>query len=333
MLPVICGLVSLLVASCHKADYKASQLQPVDDKTKITTLFNSLHSTPQLITVTAGQYTKVRASQGTLLRFYPNSFKDKTGKTITGGTVQISITEMYGAGADIANRSVSLSGNQLLQNAGQIFITATIKGQEVFVNKYGVGFLSSGHSGLPRELYYGHNDEGDSLTRWMRVGHATGTYVGGTVLDTMAVFLIDSIGAGVDTTNILRHYNMFDSVGALYWVGCMYPQAIATGLTNVSVIPADQSFSNSNAMVFVVFPDNSAVVPLNNYNSTTHAFSLNPGYEIPLGSNIYIVTLGFANGNVYYAVQKNITLKEGMTFSPAMSAYTVNDVLNELRML
>jgi hypothetical protein len=322
----------LLAASCRKADYHSTNLTEAVDKTKVNTIFASLRSKPEVLYVTAGVYTEVRASKGTRFRFYPNSFKDKNGRTISSGTVQLSVIEMYGAGASIANRSVSLSGNQLLHNTGQVYITASVNGEEIGVNKYGIDFLTSTRRTSPMSLYYGVDDYDDSLVRWMRVGTATGTIVNGTIIDTMSVIVVDTV-TSVDTAQIYRNYNQFDSCGALHWVSSQYPAWTTTSLTNISVIPTDTSFNAFNTAVFVVFTDFNAAVPLGDYNSQTHAFSLTPGYSIPMETRIDIVTIGYKGGLLYYAVQRDITLIEGVVFAPAMVPHTVNEVLNLLALL
>lgn len=329
---LIMSSLLLLVASCRKADYHVSTVIKATDKTNINTLFASLRTHPEFFDVEAGVYSEIRASKGTRFRFYPYSFKDKGGKIITSGTVRISVIEMYGAGASIANRSVSLSGNQLLHNTGQVYITATMKGEEIRVNKYGIDFITSTHLSTPMALYYGVDNYEDSLVRWMRVGNMTGTAVTGTIVDTMTVVVIDTAHA-LDTGHIYRNYNQFDSCGALYWVSSQYPAWTTTGLTNISVIPTDTSFDASNTAVFVVFADFNAAVGVGDYNSKTHTFSLTPGYTIPMETRIDFVTIGYKGGLLYYSVQKDITLTEAMTFTPVMVPHTVGEVLNLLALL
>lgn len=336
MLPLICSLFCLLVASCKKADYKPSvstALTNVNSSTLATSLFSSLYYPPQVINVTAGVYSTVTASHGTKLKFYPYSFKDYSGRTITSGTVQIGITEMYGAGAGLANRSVSLSGNELLQNGGQIYITASMAGQPISVNKYGVGFLAQPNLSSPMGLYYGSKEYGDSLTRWITSGYAAGTMAMNTSMDTMSVYLIDSTGTHVDTANLYRNYNMFDSCSRLQWVGCLYPNYVAGKTTNITVTPSDTLFTTSNTLIFVVFPGINSVVPVNKYDPATHSFSLPLGYEIPRDVKVHIVTIGYTAGNLHYSAQMNVTPSQGTNFRAEMQPYTVREVLNSLLLL
>ncbi len=330
---VVISSFLLLLASCSKPDYRDSVLINTNDRTDVNTLFHSLRSTPEVFTVTAGTYSEVRLSKGTRFRFYPHSFKDNSGNILTSGTVRLSVIEMYSTGSALANRSVGLSGNQLLNNTGQVYVTATMDGVEIGVTKYGIDFYSPVHSGMPMGLYYGVTDYSDSLVRWMRVGNTAGTAVNATTLDSMSVVVIDTLGTGVGTVNIYRNYNQFDSCGALHWVSSQYPATVTTGLTDISVIPADTLFNSSNTAVFVVFPDYHMAVPVSNYDSHTHIFSMAVGYNIPLESRIDVVTIGHKNGLLYYSSQNNVTLTQGMVFSPVMTAHTVTEVLNLLATL
>ena len=330
---MILSSLLMLVTSCRKSDYRASTLIKAEDVTNINVLFSSLRTSPQYFTVTAGIYSEVRAAEGTRLRFYPHSFKDKAGNIITSGSVLVGITEMYGPGAALANRSASLSGNQLLNNTGQAYVTASMNGGEIGVTKYGIDFLSLVNSGMPMGLYYGVTDYSDSLVRWMRVGNTVGTAVTGTVFDTMSVYLIDTMGTGIDTLRVYRNYNQFDSCGALHWVSSQYPAARNTGLTNLSVIPVDSSFNGSNTAVFVAFPDYNAVVPVSDYNSKTHTFTMAAGYNIPLESRVDIVAVAYKNGLLYCSTQNNVTLTQDMIFTPSMTPHTVTEVINLLKAL
>lgn len=323
----------MLLAACRKSNYKASELQPAVDLSVINSALNSLKPAPQVVYVVAGTYTEVRLPKGTKLKFYPFSFKNGSGDVADGDTVAISVIEMYGAGTALENRCANLSGNQVLKNGGQIFITARCHGKDVSVTRYGVCFLAAAHSTQPMALYYGSPGYDDSLTRWMRVGNMVGTAVQGTVLDTMSVYFVDSSGMSVDTAHIYRNYNEFDSVSALQWVGCEYPYAVSTPLTNISVTPGSTDFNNSNTAVFLIFPDINAVIPVTDYNSSTHTFSLQQGYEVPSGLKAHLVAVGYNKGNLYFFEQTDFTLNTGMSFTPVMSAFTPTEILNLLNAL
>ncbi len=333
ILLVYCSVLSLFAVSCRKSDYKASALVNATDKTQLNTIFQSLRSIPQVVTVTAGVYTEFRLAQGTKFRFYPHSFKDKNGQTISSGVVTLSIIEMYTAGQALANRSVSITGNLILKNQGDIYITASMNGEEIFVNKYGIDFFSATHAEVPMGLYYGNVANDDSLVNWTRVGTMTGTVVTGTVLDTMSVFVVDSAGTGVDTMKLLRNYYQFDSCSSLYWVGCHYPFSTTNARTNIEVKLTDNAYNGTNTQVFLVYPDINAALPVNIYNATTHTFSFQQGYEVPVGQRTDIVVISYAGGNYYFFVQKNVDLSVTTTFKPFMSAYTPNEIINLLSLL
>ena len=323
------------MSACRKSDYTSSQVTPVNPNTHwlLDMGFSYLKGGSQQITVVAGVYTEVRLSKGTKLKFYPYSFKDGVGNLLNGDTIRLSVLELYGAGAGIANRSVNLSGNQLLKNNGELYITAARDGGSVAINKYGVCFLASAHSQEQRDLYYGHSGNEDSTIRWNRVGLMTGAYCIGTVLDTQSVYLVDTSGTKVDTTNVYRNYNVFDSCAALGWVGCAYPYQATTQLTNISVSPASSDFNNSNTAVFLVFPQINAVVPVTDYDSASHVFSLPNGYEVPSDITAHLVVIGYNGSTLYYYQQTNFLLGRNMSIIPILRPYSLNEILNMLYLL
>src|ERR1700733_5017150 len=96
----------MLVTSCSKTYIKTNNVTPVTiDQSGLNSLFASLRPTPQSLVVTAGSSQTVYGINGTKLTFYPNSFKDKNGKIITSGIINIQLTEVYSIGDMIASRA------------------------------------------------------------------------------------------------------------------------------------------------------------------------------------------------------------------------------------
>ena len=327
------GMILLVSASCRKKEYKVLPSNTPTDNTAIVAALNSLKSSTQTYDVTVGVYTEIRLSQGTKLKFYPYSFKDAKNNILTSGVVQVSVREVYGPGAGIVNRLANMSGNLLLKNGGGIYITGQMNGSDVNVNKYGVCFLAATHSDDPMALYYGTTGYEDSMTRWMRVGNMTGTAVQGTILDTQAVYYVDTSGTHVDTASIMRNYNQFDSVGAWGWIGCHYPYASSNTLTDINVIPNDETFNATNTAVFLVLPEVKIVIPVTDYNTTTHSFSLPTGYDVPADLIADLVVLSYKDGKLYYWQQTNFNISMNMSYGTALREYTPNEILNMLYVL
>lgn len=334
ILTLTCGMFILLLSACRKSDYYAgSTITPVneDKYAQINLGLSYLKNTPLEITVIAGTYTEVRLPKGTKLKFYTYSFTDADGKILSGDTIKLSVLEMYGAGAAIANRCMNLNNNQLLTSGGTIRLKAQRSGGAVNINKYGVCFYATAHSQNPMNLYYGNGRNEDSTLRWTKANPMSGTFATSTSLDTMTVYLVDT--TGTHATNVYRNYYIFDSCTSLNWVGCNYPYRLTTSLTNIAVTPVSSDFTDANTAVFLVFPDINAVIPVSQYDSVSHTFSLPKGLEMPSGMNADLVAIGYNGSNLYYYENKGFKLGIDMALIPILRPYTVNEILNMLYLL
>ena len=337
---VFLGALLLFVASCHKTDYKANGEPALvnvsgssTDKTGLNKLFSALRPAPATLTVTAGIYQVVRAPQGTKLTFYPNSFTDKSGKVISSGTIQIAITEMYRPGAMIANRATTTGNGNILKSGGQVYITATKNGADVSVNKYGLGFIATQPGHQTMALFYGNTSNADSLATWPIAKSDFGMITSGTIIDTMLLYIVDTSGSVIDTTAIYRNYNQFDSTTSLSWVNCDFYLDSGGTLCNVAVIPSDTSFNASNTEIFIVLPGYDAVAAVNNYDATTHTFTMNNAYKLYAGIVADVIAIGSKGGNLYYYEQKNVSLTPTMTFTPVMMPRSVSYIRDALSVL
>jgi hypothetical protein len=196
----------LLTASCQKSDYDAGNNTILANNS--AALLDEFHASPTSFSVTAGVTKEVLGPQGTLLRFYPNSFRDKNGNVLTGGNVKIELTEMYTAGDILKYYTSTSTGSSVLTTGGQVFIKATMNGEEVTANKYGIGFDASRTPAPgPRELHYGNNYAADHIVTWADASGATGMATHGAAVVSNASITLPSAS-----------YYMFDSCTAFNWV-------------------------------------------------------------------------------------------------------------------
>ncbi len=162
-IPTLFCAACFTLTSCQK-DYNAST--DVETISELVDLFTALRPTPQNLSVTAGREQVITGASGTMLHFYPNSFKDKNGHIITSGTVNLQLTEMYKPGDMIANcASTSTVDGFPLQSSGQINVSATMNGEKVYANKYGVAFKQTGTQ-TPMALYYGNANSDNPVVVW-----------------------------------------------------------------------------------------------------------------------------------------------------------------------
>ena len=263
-------------------------------------LYAGLVDVPQNFSVQAGRDTVIYAAQGTMLHFYPYSFKTAQGSTVTSGQVNMQITEMYTPGSMIANRTSTVSSDgRFMKSAGEINITAFMNGTEIFANKYGVGFPQKTGASQAMQLFYGSATGTDSVASWTQCN----TSLPGTT------------AAAADSFSLQFYGYNFDSCANFHLVNCDYFDRNTGAETDVNVVLPDTSFNAGNTQVFIVFPtyyDNSAI-PVTLYNSSTNNFSLDyHGNTIGVGYNYELAVIAYKNG-VFYYYQTSGTTTSGMT--------------------
>ncbi len=313
------GIIALItVLSCKKTKSTSGTKQSLNQ------LFSGLRPTPQNFSVTAGRDTIVMGANNTMLHFYTNSFKDANGNIITAGTIYLQLVEMYKPADFIANRTTTTAHDTLLTSGGEINIMATMNGQTVYANKYGIGFPQSSASTTPMQLYYGNNANPDSVTTWTQGNNTTpGTSATGTSVDTTYAYWLHN-----------QPFYIFDSCTGFHYVNCDCISRGASQVTNVSVIVPDTSYNQSNTEVYLSFPTQKYLVLLSGYSNTSNTFSpdYSDGTQIPVGFNYALVVITNKNGNYYYYEQSGITTS-GMTATAAMAPDTQSDILARIAAL
>jgi hypothetical protein len=304
----VCGAL-LFVTACNK-DYdtgspSATSQGPVQtstySKTGLRQLFAPLQPSMQSFSVPAGMNATVTGAQGTKLIFYPNSFRNAAGQIVSSGTVQISLLEATKPGSMIAARAATIvSGGGLLQSGGQVYVSATMGGQELQANTYGIAFAQPAYSSQPMALYYGNMNNADSVVEWRSSVSGTGTTSSGTRSDS--------------AKGMMMWYHQFDSCTSFHWINCDYFYN-KSPITGISAVTPDTSFNGRNSSVFIVFPSINSVSYMGSYAGATHTFSLNSGYEVPVGMSVHIIGISKKNGNYYYSEQLNQTISNNMSIN------------------
>ncbi len=310
-IPIILCVLSIIglaaVVSCHKTPNVATPINSGQ-------IFSSLRTAPQTLSVTAGRDTTVYAASGTMLHFYPNSFKSSTGNIITSGLIAIKIIEMYKPGEMALNRATTTAGEDQLSSGGQVSILAYQGTQQVTANKYGIGFKQPGASGTNMQLFYGTTSNTDSLATWtISDTTKTGTTSSGTTADSSG----GGSGSGVNFMYV------FDSCTEFGWVNCdHYWNYDRTGIT---LMMPDNTFTGSNTEVFLIFPSDKSVVSLT-YNSSKKAFYHS---KVPLDFSYEIVAVTNKSGSYYYWSGVG-TVTADMTLNAAPASETLADIINRM---
>ena len=330
----VCCIVAVLMTSCGRTYKNNTIIQAPADLTQLNSLFSALRPAPQNLSVTAGFLQTVFGLGGTKLTFYPNSFKDKNGNVITSGIINLQLTEVYTPGDMIACRATTTSNGQLLMSGGQLLITATMNGEEVFANKYGIGFRQAQMSKQPMSLFYGDTNNPDSVVTWAAPGTPQrGVFVSGTVSLSDSSIVVVITPNGPDTIAVhgaIMQYYQFDSCANFNWINCDYFYNSGVQLTDVSVVMPDSTFNSSNSEVFIVFPDINSAAHMSQFTPAANMFDLPKGYYIPVGMTVDVVVATNKNGTYYYYQQTGITTTSGTVIFANMSQSSLSYIKSQL---
>ena len=307
------GVITIaLIASCSKNyNSKGTGTQSLNQ------LFAGLRTTPENLSVTAGRDTIVYGAQGTMLHFYTNSFKDGSGNIITSGTIYLSLIEMYKPGDMIANRApTTTSTGQLLKSGGEINITATVNGQTIYANKYGIGFKQPAASTDTMYVYYGGASSPDSVTTWTQSDQSQN----------------GAAANHTDTSHIYPSY-IFDTCVYFTYVNCDRLYNSNGQNTTVSIVVPDASFDKSNTQLFLIFPTINCITASDSregYTASTNTFIFgNHENEVPVGVQYELVVITYKTTGYYCYIQSGITTS-GMTINAAMAPDTQQDIKDRL---
>lgn len=324
-------LLLLALSSCHKKNADTS-FEISDERSQLNSSFSDLRAPSQKFTVRAGIVQTIYGEQGTKISFYPKSFKDHTGNILTG-VVNIELIEMYRPGAMIANRAGTTVDGKLLASGGQVYIKATMGGQEIFANKYGIRFRQASASNKPMALFYGNTNNPDSLVTWQIGAAGTGTTSGATdsVIDSAVVVIITN--TGLDTITVAHtpaNYYQFDSCVNFNWVNCDYFYGATAKPAEIAVVLGNNGFNQSNTEVFVVLHDINSVTHLGKFSAATATFSLYSGYYLPSGMTIDVIAIAKKSGQYYYYEQKDLQSVDGLLINANMQPQTLDYIHSQL---
>ena len=303
------------------------------DTSNLKQLFSGLNSTPQSFLVAVGRDTAIQGVDSTVLHFYPNSFKDLNGNILNSGIVNVKLVEMYGLGIMALNRASTTSNGQLLQSGGQVNITATMNGKEVFANVYSIAYKQPGPSTTNMQLFYGNSNDADTATNWTMTDISkVGTTAQGTIMG-------DSLGytIGVGYEFGMGYYTLFDSCTNFNLVNCdrIYNSSNAQK-TQIAVVVPNSNFNPSNTQIFVLFPTLHSITmgdSRQRYDAANNTFI--PGNDMsqfPVGLNYEIVAIANLNGSFYYCEVSGVTTM-GMSVNAPLAPETQGDIIARLSAL
>jgi hypothetical protein len=325
-------VATFVIASCQKTyNPGAAQNSTTTSTTTqsnaqvLSDFYTMLTPSPQSITVTAGVAQTVYGSKGTVLNFYPNSFKDKNGNIITSGSVSIQLTEMYKPGDMIANQASTITPDgQFLQSGGQLNIAATMNGQEVFANKYGIAFkVSDTTANAVMSLFYGNKPKDSTLT-W-KIGNTT---------ENPGTIATPTHGAGGAYLNL---YYLFDSCTSFHYINCDRFEGPGAW-THLFISAPDTGYNGSNTNIYLILPTMNSIAPNDCtwklFDSVTNKYEfICHSTNIPVGVTYKVVIIANKYGNYYYYEHADSTTASSINVTPFMTRTTLTDITNKLKAL
>lgn len=332
-LSVLC-VAFLSVLSCKKNHYNPND--PVYVTPPLNKLFADLRSIPQELSVTAGRDTMVFGSKGTMLHFYANSFRYANGATITSGIIKLKLVEMYKPGDMIRNRATTMAGANLLRSGGQISVDATLNGEKVNTNKYGVGFIQPTTPTLaqPMALFYGNTNNRDSVVSWEVADTGKQRWNLAWPADSVKRMPI-AVRYGQPWVGYV-----FDSASTLNYTNCDQFYDSDSPRVSVSVVLPDNSFLPSNTQVYLILPDincaMSTVEPMlggAGFDAATKTIKLLSETQtniIPAGMKYILVVVAIKNGQYYYFQQPGTIPHNGLKTPATMTPESKESVLSKL---
>ena len=276
------------------------------------------------------------------MHFYTNSFKTAAGAIITSGTINLQLVEMYKPGDMIANRATTMANGRILQSGGQVNIIATMNGETVYANKYGIAFKHGTTSSAPMALFYGATANADSIATWAQADTSmVGTVASGANIDTLG----SGGGGGSSYAPVFN----FDTCTNFTWANCDWFYDNDSPKTTVSVILPDTTFNPGNTQLFLVLPNvnrwgittdtfnavmsNDGGYGSTGYNAATRTLSiLSEGNTTiaPAGLKYELVAITNKGGKYYYWQTSGVVPHNGLNLNAALAPDTESDILARL---
>ena len=201
-------------------------------------------------------------------------------------------------------------------SGGQVKILAFMGAQQLYANKYGIGFKQPGASSQQMELFYGGVGNTDSVTTWTTGNNTPGMVATHTTADSFHL----PVG--------IRY--VFDSCTSFNFVNCDHPFTSGSKRIISKLIFSDTSFSTKNIQVFVCFPSFNCVVVNSSMGWGNNVSGIiYGGFFAPIGTGYKLVVMSYKTGSDYYYETSGV-VGDSLIASPAMVSETQTDIIARL---
>lgn len=250
-------------------------------------LKNNLSARKQVFTFQPNTYFDVIGNDGTIIKIMPNSFKDGNGNNVTS-TISFELIEVLSFNDMIKTGVTAQSPNDLFISGGQLKMTASSNGQEVYLKEgYPLDIYVPTVNLDPQMRIFEGAENNDSTVVWNQ-----------TALDTATVNLITDT---INGTNPVSYYNFLYANPNLNWINCDYFYNSTNPKTFVTInLQGNQTIENT--VVFIYFEQFNSVLTLHGeIVNGQHRFVIPPGYSgIPININASIFAISKIDEQFYY---------------------------------
>ncbi len=310
----IAMIIAVGLTQCKKEEETAPKPSGSGSTTSnINNFFVNNAVAKQIFTIDASQYQTVTGTKGTRVIFYPNSFKDALGNTVSGN-VRIELREIYSKADMIKSKAPTISGGNLLISGGEIFMEAFQGTQKLSLTGPNTAFVfmptdntNNGTSPYMLEFYSDQEFLTDSLDWDNSIDSSTVNVV------------VDSSGTFGGST-----YYYFP-INSLNWINCDYFYSSPGPFTTATVNLSGQ-FTSSNTTVFLSFNGMNSAASL--YQGTSNQI-FSAWYSLPIGLNVTIVAISEIGGQ-YYSSFTPATLTSGFNVNITLNATTLAQINTDL---
>lgn len=264
---------SLLDDESSNSQVLPTSYQSVDE------FFLEYYPEEQMFIVDTPGISPIIGKEGTKI-WVDNSMFEYLDKSNVDYPFQITLIEIYKESDMIFAKMPTVSNGQILQSGGEIKVTASKNGQEIYLKSgryYTVEFKSVLNPKPIMDLFYG--DQSVSPVNWINDI---------TVLDN--TIQIDSL-TSIDTTS----YGYLSNIARMNWVNC---DRFAS-MSSVAALSFNiDSVSNQNLPIYVVLPELNSVILTYGSNQLT----------LPKNQDVVVLMVGITETGIlkYYLYNFNI---------------------------
>ena len=290
--------ISLGLFSCKKHEIIP---EPIPTSNLENVFTDNVEDAKQDFTINNNAGGSFTGLDGTIVTVPVDAFVYADGSTVTGA-VNIEMIEVLNYNDMVLMNKPTVSGDNILVSGGQLKITATKSGSQVYLAE-GVGLAVRVPTDSPdpsMALYEGVETE-DGTVEW-------------TLID-------DPLDAVMDSVEFSIFYEFVFDNPDLGWINCDYVWDSPSLRTTITVV-LEEEFTPLYVNCFVIFPEVNSVTRLYHVDTTsTYAFS-----PVPTGTRAIFICLAEIDDVYYSHISDEMSITMDHTITPLMTPATLEDI-------